>query len=583
MTIELTAMDLCARLKLPLQNLTGLSFCSTKPAAVKAWAEALPATRIGHTSVLLYQVLPEFSRISIVPEKRLEMLEALRPFVQQCIEGLSKDFLNQPLLLSDAAIKAATVAQALQKHMCNAYAVCVRDLIQARKYDEASLLLALHRAATGLGLMLMRSYQLYTPIRGQIWHQLFSFYLIAQSTQLLHKTCADSLARANTPMSFEQVCVRALLLACVRPNQLRQHEVVAVYHALESWSSESKLAPCGAIDAENLHLVCLGMDAPPMYRTHYKGALDDSVRELDNNKLLVRLKDLRDRDQRLPASITPVLLDQLIQAWDLPSLRNFERLPMHTELEVCVGLGNVCSHLSGLSADENKRVVEREASHFDARSTSAQADPWAKTSDTGGHFMGDYKTFTLTPEAHHEEPEATLAPTHLVTSLDTSPGGYCLNWRDEMPALARVGEVVGLKERQRTRWNVGVIRWVQQSARGTQMGVQLLAPMAEAVEISMINKVGDDGHYMRALLLPALKVANQAATLICASMPFHEHAKILLRRGDSSVAKVQLLRKLFATCSLSQFNYRELELGSADKARAAASDDAAVDKFDESW
>lgn len=569
--------NLCARLKLPEQDLSALSFCATKASAVRAWAESLPATRAGHTSVLLYKILPEFARLKVSAEKRLEMLEALRPSVQQCIEGLSKNFLNQPLLLTDAAIKAATVAQALQKHMSNAYTVCTRDFYQTKKYDSQLFLHALHRTATGLGLMLMRSYQLYTPVRGQIWHELHSLYLLAEDKNLLAKAVHDPLQCGHKAMSFEQVYMRALLLACVRPNQLRQQEVAAVYQALESWSEGSRLVPCGEIDAENLHLICLDLDSPPIYRTRYKGALTDAVRELDNAKLLSVLKDTREHDKALPPQISATLLQQLIQAWDLPSLRNFERLSSHSELDVCVGLSNVCFHLSGLSLEDNNRVMKSESSHFNANATSAEFDPWDDAADAGRHTMLEHSAQAFNINSKHEHHLDNL-PTYTVTTLDSSPGGYCLNWRDKMPTQARVGEVVGIKERQRSRWNIAVIRWVQQSNRGTQMGVQLLAPMAEAVEIAMIHKMGDDSRYMRGLLLPALKAANQPASLLCASMPFHEHCKVYLKRGDSR-NKAQLTRKLFATSSLSQFSFRlmDAETGGEEIVAKPASN------FDENW
>lgn len=576
MTMEATTTDLCARLKLPLQNLSSLSFCPSKPSGVKAWAESLPATRVGHTSVLLYKVLPEFSRLKIAPEKRLEMLETLRPVVQQCIEGLSKDFLNQPLLLSDAAIKAATVAQALQKHLSNAYTVCVRDFYYAKKLKEPLLLQSLHRACSGLGLMLMRSYQLYTPIRGQIWHELYCFYLIAEQLELLKVTVPDSMLKTTRASTVAEVCIRSLLLACVRPNQLRQQEVAAVYYALESWAGKSRLVECGEIEADNLHIVCLDLDMPPLYRTRYKGALDDSVRELDNHKLLAQLKDLQAHATDLPLQITPVLLNQLIQAWDLPSLRTFERLPLHSELEICVGIGSICQHLDHTEGDG-----ALSKSNFDATNISCEQDIWSESFDSGDHVMGGHKDYILTPETPQTKRKVQELQSFTVNTLDTSPGGYCLNWREEMPAQARVGEVVGVKDPKRTKWNIAVIRWVRQSGRGTQMGLQLLAPMAESIEVAMIHKVGDDSRYMHGLLLPALRAASQDTSLLTPSMPFKEHCKVHLKR-KGQVSKLQLSRKLFATGSINQFNYRELEIDT-DSSGADDASDSAADSFDESW
>ena len=599
MVTETNIVDLCDRLQLPKQDLAALSFCATKPSAVKRWAESLPATRIGYTSVLLYKVLPEFARLQVAPEKRMLMLESLRPYVQQCIEGLSKDFLNQPLLLSDVAIKAATVAQALQKHMSNAYSLCVCEFYRAKKVDSTVLLQALHRACSGLGLMLMRSYQLYTPTRSQIWHELYSLYLIAETQQLLDTHVVDPMLKKSVSITLQQVCLRAMLLACVRPNQLRQHEVSAVYDALELWVQHSKLVACGENNKEtdnretdsgeidsgetgggeaevnHLHLVCLDLDRPPLYRTRYKGAFDANVRELDNRRLIEVLKDLQNRSDKMPEHFTPVLLGQLIQAWSLPSLRSFERLSSHAELDACVGLGGVYFHTCSHSDSSDKAAPD----HFGASSVSAEQDPWDESPDSGARTMVEHTTYDLTPGDLHRRVQE-LIPVHSVQTLDTSPGGYCLNWGDDIPLQAKVGEVIGLKDKKRTKWNIGVIRWVRQSGSGTQMGVQLLAPMAEAIEVAMIQKSGDDNFYMRGLLLPALKAANQSATIITASMPFREHSKVRLK-NERHTGKAQLQRRLFATSSISQFTYRELEDDSVKNSESAPQ--APAGGFEESW
>jgi hypothetical protein len=298
-----------------------------------------------------------------------------------------------------------------------------------------------------------------------------------------------------------------------------------------------------------------------MYRSRYKGSFDANVRELDNSALLSWLQDLADNGADLPQQITPTLLEKLIQAWELPSLRNFERLSVHTELQVCVGLSHVCSHISGLSAAENSKVIKSESSYFGSRATHQQEDIWDEAYDSGASTMEEHKAFSLTPEPQNAAPPVPeVLQSFKVNTLDVSPCGYCLDWREEMPPQARVGEVLGLKERQHSHWNVGLIRWVRQSSRGTQMGAQLLAPMADAVEIAMINKVGDDSRYMRALLMPALTVMNQPATLLCASMPFREHCKVYLKRAGVRVAsKLQLTRRLLATSSVCQFEFRLLE------------------------
>src|SRR5690606_33071038 len=120
--------ELLNRLHTPPQDLAQLSFCKSTPGAIKAWVDALPLTQMNFVSTQLYRALLEIARLKVSPEVRLAMLEHLRSPTQQTIQGLSQSFLNQPLILPEAARKTATVAQALQKHMSNGYLAVVREL-----------------------------------------------------------------------------------------------------------------------------------------------------------------------------------------------------------------------------------------------------------------------------------------------------------------------------------------------------------------------------------------------------------------------------------------------------------------------
>jgi hypothetical protein len=37
-------------------------------------------------------------------------------------------------------------------------------------------------------------------------------------------------------------------------------------------------------------------------------------------------------------------------------------------------------------------------------------------------------------------------PAHEVTLINTSPGGYCLHWVNELPASIQAGEILGIQE-----------------------------------------------------------------------------------------------------------------------------------------
>jgi hypothetical protein len=142
--------------------------------------------------------------------------------------------------------------------------------------------------------------------------------------------------------------------------------------------------------------------------------------------------------------------------------------------------------------------------------------------------------------------------------MDASPGGYCLEWRDRIPSKVRAGEVLGLREKGRHRWGLGVIRWVQQELYSTRMGVQLLAPKTTPYGASIEMPTGEQGDYLRVLMLPELKVANQPATLLTAYAPFQEYARLMLNSHGQRF-ETQLQRRVFSTGSVSQFTFREPE------------------------
>ena len=49
-------------------------------------------------------------------------------------------------------------------------------------------------------------------------------------------------------------------------------------------------------------------------------------------------------------------------------------------------------------------------------------------------------------------------------AIDTSPGGYRLEWLEDLPPNASVGELIALREEKAARWCVALIRWIRQEA-----------------------------------------------------------------------------------------------------------------------
>ena len=66
-------------LRIPQQSLKSLSFAESSEKGIVQWIANLPKANIGETARQLYQGLIEINQLEIAPEKRLAILEKIRP------------------------------------------------------------------------------------------------------------------------------------------------------------------------------------------------------------------------------------------------------------------------------------------------------------------------------------------------------------------------------------------------------------------------------------------------------------------------------------------------------------------------
>lgn len=604
--------QLVEQLNVPIQDLGQLSFCDgSRESSVKAWVRSLPLTQIQFVSGLLYQALPDVGRYQTTPANRIQILEILRSPTLQAIEGLTQSFLNQPLILPDPAVKTATIAQALQKHMINGYLVAIRDLCSQPTPNSAELLeLAIHRAITGLSLLLLRYYQLYVPISGQLWTELHSLYQVALNLGITDNLIVDDYLHLHHCRTVKLTYMRALLLACSRPNQLRQEEIASTFEALNELSGLAELQDSQMGNHDNLFAVAINSNRPPLYRSRFSADEDILLLELNTTKICKRLTEINASSNsessensglRNELNLTSSLTLHLIQAWNLLAQRNFERQQTQGALDVTVGLTNIHYHLAGemifthfLNRTTGMHAVDnsmgaifqkRGVTLKDSEKRTSKDDPWDDAFDIKGTSLAGRSVATGNIEFAIKKQEENAFkdahPVFHVPLIDSSPGGYCIEWRDEIPNQVKAGELLGLRDPLRNRWSLGVVRWANQTRGATQLGIQILSAHATPVGLAIVHKTGDSSEYLRALEIPALKAINQPATLITNAVSFREYAKARIYQrknddGEGEQSNIQLTRRLFATGSFSQFTFREL-------ATNKPKETAKKDDFDSIW
>ncbi len=596
-------------LTVPEQKIASLSFCESSPRGVRDWAHGLPMANIGEVSRQLYHAIIEINQLFTSPQTRLQLLELVRPKIGFVCAELSRHYLGLAIALPEKQRKIANLSQALQLHLSGGYKTCVMEFLDngGLEKNRRPIATACHRALSGLGATIVRSYQLYCPSPARSWLECHRLFRFAQRSRLADVTVDDEALAHRSSSTVADAYKRILLLGCGRPNQLRQNEVLQAYDLFESWT---ELTRCTAeLKNDALFIVDMERDAPPVYRSLVQQESSDDSFGFDTIELSERITGhLHSRDGHrhaddkpgipLPAATSDTLLSHLGQALGVLTKRNFNRIASQGRLDVCVGLTATHFFVAGgknfnqfVSGNEHAGMADSEENQF-LSASRRRNDVWAGTHDTG---PGDdvlrsadspitFRGSGGSVDNHQKQKNHPRAYSTIL--LNTSPGGYCVNWETDVPPSLQAGEILGIREQPTHPWSIAVVRWIRQARnQGTRVGIELLAPSASPCGIRLIQKIGNSSEYLRALLLPEISAVNQSATLITPRLPFQPGSRISLLH-DGRDDQGQLSRRVLATGSVSQFelklqnrSLRDTPLPSPDSASGRASED----EFDSLW
>lgn len=591
-------------LEVPEQRTASLSFCDTTPKAFRLWTKQLPMVNIGEASRQLYHAILELNQVFLPPQQRMLFLEAIREQIHFVCNELSRHFLGLAIALPEKQRKIANLTQALQLHLASGYKLCLLEYLDNAGLDKHKrhVSTATHRIISELGATILRSHQLYCPSPRRSWLDCHQLFLFAWHNNLAGQEVEDGALTHQRSSTIADSYKRVLLLGCSRPNQLRQNELTQVYELFESWTPHCHCGPDTSTDS--LFIINPEQDKPPVYRSLQDEVPEGSSYGFDTTALAGHLSQLlqtrhnRQPDQTplgIPGNVSDTLLTHLNQALGILAKRNFNRISSQGSLEICVGLSATHYFVSGQKTFseflEGNESNHHEQENLFIKRANRQQDAWSQAHDVAPsedrmHSSEGPITFRsgagnqATTQAQRNRPRS-----HHALLINTSPGGYCVAWEQDIPASLQAGEILGVREQSSHPWSIAVVRWLRQiKNQGTQAGIELLAPSAAPCAVRLIQKVGNSSEYLRGLLLPEINVVNQAATLVTPRMPFQTGHRISLLH-DGCEDQGQLLKKVSATGSISQF---ELKLHNSQVLSGLAktqpgSGGTTDDEFDSLW
>ena len=556
------------KLHIPSPSRQKLSFCQANVEGITSWASNLPMANTGEAARQLYLAIRELNQLVVDPVTRFKLLEVIRPDIYSIEILLAKHFLQTSVSLNERQLKIANLSQSLQTHLAIGYKLVVTHGIDSlSSKDKASKIItaAIHRAITDTTSTILRAFQLYCQPPEHSWSEINQLFLLAEMHKVEKYNISDTQNHYLSTSNITAAFVRAHLLGTAKPNNLRQQDLALLYDATELWAD--KVTVTDSEDESALFIVNLSRDRVAQYRQYIQDEQKASFRGLNTEALVLELKTYAANPEgpsgiTVPGKLSDNLLSHSTQAWGIHWQRSFRRLSSVGQLSLCIGMSATHFYVAGKKGFDQVQFDLRpklsdEKLQVDTGKSSTN-DIWGESVGNPSHqggaqpidFVGNFGSF------EEDENEASKYPIHDVTLINTSPGGYCLQWQGDLPASIQAGEILGIQASGVRYWAIGVIRWIRHMGdKSVQLGIELIAPKAEAAAAQLLQKTGANGTYTRALLLPAIEIISQPATLILPRMPFRSGNKINLLHNEMT-GRQQLTQRIISTNSFSQFQFR---------------------------
>ncbi len=532
------------------------------PRRVKAWVDALPAANSGETARLLFAALTEVNGLRLKLNDRFRFLETMRKPVARLSRSLEQHYTGKPFPLADRNRQVAELGREFQGLMAEGYKILLMDLgrhavlplgMRRRMFSTA-----VHRAIRYLSHTLLKSYELYAPYPDNVWRELHKLFRLAVWHRIQDWQVADEENRLERETTIADAYKQILLLAVSSPYRLRQGDVGRVYIALERWAPLCQLNPIEAWqhDRQGQFSVPADIDDQPKYLEFNKRSAAGVEWVLDTAALgrllreqFGRLKSLEGneaglRAANIPPDISPQLMGRVMLSWGMMLKRGYSRVEKDGDdaVEVALGLSAI-HHFTG--GERGLPEVLPDGWGEETELTDEVPLPWVAGADRS---------------VDHETIHCQVK--------DEGPGGYRLQWSGETSAKAQVGSLLGIRRSDGTvkdePWGVGAIRWMRAiHDNQMEMGVQMLAPAAEAVNIRACNAKGACGERVSGLLLAPVPAANAADSLV--GPGFLSNFEMAMLQTGAAVRRVKFTRLLENTGGYARFEFEVLPCGEAER------------------
>ena len=434
----------------------------TRPKQVKAWIDALPLAQSMDSARRMSHHLAQLNRAKLDQETRLAILESYRGPAGTALDELDAVYSKVALPLTPKAREALMVARDLAGELAMGYKIALMEksggllgAFSSKKGVSGQIL----RAMEYQFALLRASYKSYTPAPPGVWRDLHQLYLHAEAEKI-EREVVDAESRATV---FDTYC-EALLLSLCDPYRLVQGELDKVLAQARTWRGIVTLTQSRPATRPGGHFLvpCDTDRSPKPIISPNEETGGPNWRLLDANPMVDKLRAKKQAAETGNVSATMsrqlgpeglALLGRLITLWGDPPKRAYRRNPGDSTVAICVGI--------------------RAVGHFVAFEPRMDAKQEAEALKKG---------ITMPLMALPTDDASQAVPVFEWDVVNESVGGLKVRRMGATQQPIGVGEVVGVKLTNRTRWTVGVVRWITIfDEGGMEFGIQFLGSMAKPV------------------------------------------------------------------------------------------------------
>jgi hypothetical protein len=385
---------------------------------------------------------------------RLRLLETFSSAADEILPRLEEEITRAPLPLPAAARSSALAADNLLKALASAYAAAVAAIESRRLATGLGRLLhaSLLRALQTIGRRQELAYRVYANPSAGTWQQLHQLHALARSRNLGGTNKSGD--------SIEQAYVRALLLAFADPCKHSRADLQALATCCRRLAPLARLRHAGDLPAgrpQTRALFLLGSDGQPGRPLPQQSSWPADALALDAGAIVDCLEAELAQGPRGDPSCPPELGEALIALWSGQPSRRFSRARFKPKADLVTGVPAVAGYLYGAFA---RRRSDRQ-----------------------------------------EKAAVAISEWYIVNQ---SPDGFGLRYTQGDAGSLDVGDLVGLRPRERSRVHICLIRRVSNTGHGRfELGLQELSPLALPIPLKAGNGI----------LLPRLPGFGNAAGL----------------------------------------------------------------------